>query len=120
MLVEIIIGCSILAIGIGVAAWFLSRRGGSGAGPQSVLVMEAPSSSEGYPVRSSGVRVKPDTRLEVGETVLSFSQGRWWGAEIVAIEANGQVRIHFPGWDSKWDVSLPKTQLQVDVEKANS
>lgn len=79
------------------------------------MIFEAPESSEGIPVEPSGIHVDLDTELEIGSSVLSFSQGRWWRAEVVGLEGDDQVTIHFPGWDSKWDVTLPKTELQVDL-----
>ena len=76
-------------------------------------MFEMPSGSEGHPVEPSGIAVEPETPLEVGSIVLSFSQGRWWRAEVVELEDNEMVRIHFPGWDEKWDVSVPRGELQV-------
>src|SRR5262245_14273581 len=77
-------------------------------------VVEYPHSDEGKPVAPSGVRVGPDTPLKVGSRVLSFSQGRWWRAEVTALEPDGLVRLHFPGWDAKWDTVVPREELQVD------
>jgi hypothetical protein len=25
------------------------------------------------------------------------------------------VKIHFPGWDPKWDVIVPREELQIDL-----
>lgn len=77
--------------------------------------LEFPDSDEGAPVEPSDIPVGPDTALEVGSRVLSFSQGRWWRAEVVGLEPDGMVKIHFPGWDSKWDVVVPREELQVDL-----
>jgi hypothetical protein len=84
------------------------------AAPPTVPMFESPQSSEGFPVEPSGIHLEPETPLEVGSTVLSYSQGRWWRAEVVAVEGD-DVQIHYPGWDSKWDVTVPKTELQVDL-----
>jgi hypothetical protein len=81
--------------------------------PETAPMFETPKSSEGFPVEPSGITVEPETPLEVGSIVLAFSQGRWWRAEVVALEENEMVRIHFPGWDAKWDVSVPRGELQV-------
>ena len=83
----------------------------SGADP----LVEYPSSEEGNPVEPSGVAIDPETPLDVGTRVLSFSMGRWWRAEVIAVEDDEHVRIHYPGWDDKWDVSVTKTELQVDL-----
>lgn len=76
-------------------------------------MFEMPQSSEGYPVEPSGIQMQPETPLDVGTIVLSCSHGQWWRAEVVAIEENDMVRIHYPGWESHWDASVPKTELQV-------
>ena len=81
--------------------------------PMPMPMFEYPESSEGHPVEPSGIKVEPETNLEVGSIVLSYSQGRWWRAEVVALEENEMVRIHFPGWDEKWDASVPRGELQV-------
>jgi hypothetical protein len=81
--------------------------------PATVPMFEEPASSEGIPVEPSGIAIEPETPLDVGSVVLSYSQGRWWRAEVVALEENEMVRIHFPGWDEKWDASVPRGELQV-------
>jgi hypothetical protein len=75
----------------------------------------APQSPAGFPVEPSGVSVELETRLEVGSTVLAFSHGRWWRAEVTALEGEDQVRIHYCGWDPVWDESMPRDALQVDL-----
>jgi hypothetical protein len=76
-------------------------------------MFESPAGAEGFPVEPSGIAIEPETPLDVGSVVLSYSQGRWWRAEVVALEDDDLVRIHFPGWDEKWDVSVPRGELQV-------
>jgi len=75
-------------------------------------LFESPQGEEGFPVEPSGIHMEPETPLEAGAMVLAFSQGRWWRAEVVAVE-DDMVTLHYPGWDSKWDVTVPKTDLQV-------
>lgn len=79
-----------------------------------VPTIETPSSDAGKPVAPSNVPMRADTPLSAGQTALAFSQGRWWRAEIVA-DLGDQVRLHFPGWDAKWDINVPKVELQQDV-----
>jgi hypothetical protein len=74
-----------------------------------------PQSAAGLPAEPSGIPVEPETPLEVGATVLAFSQGRWWRAEVIALEGGERVRIHYPGWDPTWDESVPRSELQVDL-----
>ncbi len=75
---------------------------------------EAPLSDQGMPVEPSGIPLRLETPPKPGATVLSFSQGRWWRAEVVSVQ-DDLVKIHYPGWDSKWDVSVRLTELQVDT-----
>jgi hypothetical protein len=82
-------------------------------------LLEAPQSEEGHPVEPSDIPVGPDTPLEVGSRVLSFSQGRWWRAEVVALAPEDRVQIHFPGWGDKWDVVVPREELQVDLSASD-
>ncbi len=81
--------------------------------PATMPMFESPKGTEGFPVEPSGIAVEPETPLEVGSIVLSFSQGRWWRAEVSALEDSQMVRVHYPGWDEKWDVSVPRGELQV-------
>jgi len=84
--------------------------------PRGTMPMfEAPQGPQGHPLEPSGIPLQPETPLEIGSTVLAFSQGRWWRAEVVELEGDENVRLHFPGWDEKWDVTVPKTELQVDL-----
>ena len=44
--------------------------------------------------------------------MLSFSQGRWWRAEVVALESNDDVRLHYLGRDPQGDATVPRHELQ--------
>jgi len=136
----ILVAASLLSGAIVMAAWLLSRRreesrrepprnnprpstpldalammhqqfANLGIGP----ILEAPHSADGCPIEPSGIAVEEDTPLRVGGTVLSFSQGRWWRAEILGFERDGNVRLHYPGWDTKWDTTVPREELQIDL-----
>jgi hypothetical protein len=87
------------------------RRAVGDAPPQ----VEYPASPDGYPVEPSGIPIDAGTQLGVGSRVQAFEQGRWWRAEVVALENDGRVRIHFPGWDSHWDRSVARSELQRDT-----
>jgi hypothetical protein len=116
-----VIASAILASAIIYAARTIAsaieRSSPNGIGNRRVplSVQQVPHSSAGFPVEPSGIPIDPETRLEVGSTVLAFSQGRWWRAEVIALEGEEHVRLHFPGWDSIWDESSPRTALQVDL-----
>jgi hypothetical protein len=82
--------------------------------------IEFPKSSEGRPVQPTDIPVTEHTPLEIGSRVLAFSQGRWWRAEIVGFEGDDLVHLHFPGWDDKWDLVVPREELQVDIDLESS
>jgi hypothetical protein len=116
----IIVGSGIIAIAIVCAAIVIARRLRPTALnlPQQFSPMPffvEPHSVEGHPVEPSGISIQPETVLETGTTVLAFSQGRWWRAEVVRLEGDDLVHVHFPGWDAIWDESFPRSDLQVDL-----
>jgi hypothetical protein len=74
-----------------------------------------PHSAAGVPVEPSGIPVEPETHLEEGSNVLAFSHGRWWRAEVIALEEDEWVRVHYPGWDRAWDTSVRRSELQLDL-----
>src|SRR5947207_142192 len=45
-----------------------------------------PVSPDAKPVRPTGIWVTPETPLEVGTRVLAKMYGRWWPAQVIAIE----------------------------------
>lgn len=118
---SIIVASVILALAILAAARMMAKAPRPQAGPSSSVAgfvpptMHMPMSEEGFPVEPSGIPVQPETRLEVGSTVLAFSQDRWWRAEVVALVGRDMVRIHYPGWEAEWDETVPRGELQVDL-----
>lgn len=62
--------------------------------------------------------IDADTPLEVGATVCAEWRGHWWRATVVAIEPNGEVRIHYNGWGERWDETVPRSRLHQDVPEA--
>ena len=117
----IVLAAAIVAAALVYAAHTIARRlPGASAHHASALlpqfpIMEFPQTEAGAPVEPSGLPVGPDTILEPGDTVLAFSQERWWRAEVVRLEPGDRVRLHFPGWDAKWDDVFPRNDLQVDL-----
>jgi hypothetical protein len=77
--------------------------------------VESPLSEDGCPVEPSGVLIEADTVLEVGSRVLAYDQDRWWRAEVVEVLPGDTVRIRFPGWDSTWDKTVVRSELQLDT-----
>jgi hypothetical protein len=88
---------------------------GPDSGRSATVPHQLPLSPAGFPVEPSGIPIEPETHLEVGSTVLAFSQGRWWRAEVTALEGDEHVCLHYPGWDQIWDESVPRSALQVDL-----
>jgi hypothetical protein len=33
-------------------------------------------------------------------------------AQVVSVEPDGKVRIHYEGWDARWDETVPRSRLQ--------
>ena len=59
-----------------------------------------------------GDPVTDETRLHIGDKVIVEWNGTWWAGEIVAVNDDGTVRIHYCGWESQWDETMPRTRLQ--------
>jgi hypothetical protein len=55
--------------------------------------------------------VNEQTRLNPGDQVRVEWGGKWWAGEVLSLQANGQVRIHYSGWDSSWDETVPRSRL---------
>ena len=49
----------------------------------------------------AGGAVAPGQGLEV-----SYG-GQWYAATVVAVEADGRLRIHYDGWSDEWDEAVP-------------
>jgi hypothetical protein len=76
--------------------------------------VEYAQSEEGHPVEEPGVPIDAGTALKVGSKVLAFEQDRWWRAEVVGLQPGDIVRLHFPGWDAKWDREVPRSELHLE------
>lgn len=75
-----------------------------------------PLTQEGFPVEPSGVPVPPDLPLEPGTPLLALSEGRWWRATVIAVEADGKVLVGFPGWNPSRRQRLHRKNLQIDPD----
>ena len=96
IIIAAVAGSIIIAASIVLAAWLISRRSTSSESFQPPVLKEYPTSAEGVPVEPSGIAVSADTPLKPGSTVLAFSQGRWWRANVVAVRGD-VVTISYPG-----------------------
>jgi hypothetical protein len=117
----ILLASLILSAAVIYGARLIAEQVGSGYAPAAPApaplrtTVELPAAPEAQSVAPSGITIGPTTPLKVGATVLAPDQGRWWRAEVVALEDGGRVRVHFRGWDPTWDRSVSRDQLQVDV-----
>jgi ribosomal 50S subunit-recycling heat shock protein len=67
-------------------------------------------------IASTGNAVTATTALKKGDILQVEQSGVWWAAEVVALEADQQVRIHYIGWADDWDELVPRSRLQIDPE----
>jgi hypothetical protein len=67
-------------------------------------------------IPSSGKAVTAGTPLRVGMMLQVEWGGEWWAARIIGIQRDGQVKIHYLGWESEWDEVVPRSRLQLDPE----
>lgn len=65
------------------------------------------------PIESTGVAVTAKTPLAPGKELQVQWGGRWWAARVVALEGD-RVRIHYLGWDHRWDETVKRERLQRD------
>jgi len=67
-------------------------------------------------IASTGIAVANDTPLKVGETLqLQANGNEAWAADIISLEDDGWVGIHYVGYDSSWDEIVPRSSLQLDA-----
>jgi hypothetical protein len=69
-------------------------------------------SHDGTPVLPSGKVMTTSTELAKGDKVLVEQGGAWWRARIKQVIAGGAL-IHYVGWESQWDETVPLTRLQL-------
>ncbi|MFH1436684.1 MAG: hypothetical protein ABIJ56_13325 [Pseudomonadota bacterium] len=56
------------------------------------------------------------TKLEAGRKLLVSWNGRWYPGEVLSLEPDGKVKIHFTGWDGKYDEVVERDRLRVPLE----
>ena len=57
----------------------------------------------GSPDGSNSKPVSATTALKPGDRVQGEWAGAWWAAEVLAVQPNGDVRVHYEGWGTEWD-----------------
>ena len=76
-------------------------------------VEAAKAANEMGPVQPSGKPVSSKTRLKTGDRVLVEWGDSWWKGQILKVLPDGNVKIHYIGWDAQWDEVAPRTRLQL-------
>jgi hypothetical protein len=76
-------------------------RGGSSSGAAAISL-------------PAGTRVADsDTELMKGGAIFVEWRGSWYRAEVVKEHDDGTVRIHYVGWDDKWDEDVQRDRVRV-------
>jgi hypothetical protein len=68
------------------------------------------------PIASTGAAVTQDTPLRAGQLVQLEWNGAWWAARVVGLLPDGRVRVHYLGWEPRWDEEVPRSRLQLDPD----
>jgi hypothetical protein len=59
-----------------------------------------------------GNAVTEKTRLSTGDKVIVDWNGSWWKGEILAVNQDHSVRVHYTGWGSEFDETVPRSRLE--------
>jgi hypothetical protein len=68
---------------------------------------------DGTSVSANGTPVIDLTELNKGDRVLVEQSGTWWRGRALAVNPDGSVRIHYVGWGSDSDETVPRSRLQL-------
>jgi hypothetical protein len=89
------------------------------AGPYPVstrMTFGQPPLWAGPPTAATGGKpVGARTTLKPGDRVQVEQIGHWWAGEVLSLEQDGHVRVHYTGWDSSWDETVPRSRLRLDA-----
>jgi hypothetical protein len=64
------------------------------------------------PVATVGKPVEADSVVEVGARLLGEWAGKWVPLKVLAVNADGMIRIHWDGWSDQWDEDVPRSRLR--------
>ena len=67
----------------------------------------------GTPVVASGTAVTAADGLTRGDRVFIEQGGSWWRGRVVHVFANNTITVHYVGWDSSFDETVPLSRLQM-------
>ena len=68
---------------------------------------------DGSSVAASGKPVDASTALAQGDRVLVEQGSAWWRGRIKNVGDDGNVTIHYVGWESNFDETVPRSRLQL-------
>lgn len=75
--------------------------------PVVAPVFVAPPSDE------NGYLVLGTTALVVGQAVRSYWGASYYPAQVLAVNADGTVRVHYTGWSDMWDADVSRVNLRI-------
>lgn len=85
--------------------------------PPTVATADTPDAPVTYdgpaPVPSSDLPVSDETSVEVGDVVQVEWSGEWYPADVLGVEEDGQLRIHFRGFSDRWDTTVHRVRVQL-------
>jgi hypothetical protein len=90
-----------------------SNPEGAGSKRKRKAAPTNPGPVETDPLRAvlSTQTVTEHTPLKPGDPVQVEWGGSWWAGEVVELQDDGQVYIHFVGWDGTDDGPVPRSRL---------
>lgn len=65
------------------------------------------------PMEPIGNKVTAETQLKPGQAVQIFWKKQWWFGSVLEAQKDGKVKVHYYGWDPKWDEAVPRERLLV-------
>lgn len=64
-------------------------------------------------IETSGTQVTAETQLAVGNIVQVLRNGVYYQGQVLTLNADGSVHLHFVGWGSNWDTDITRDKLRV-------
>lgn len=74
--------------------------------PVAPVVVAPPSDEHGYLVLGT-------TPLVVGQAVRSYWGASYYPAQVLAVNPDGSVRVHYTGWSDMWDGDVSRVNLRI-------
>ncbi|MGY8768176.1 MAG: hypothetical protein ACKVH8_07075 [Pirellulales bacterium] len=78
------------------------------------------------PIEPTGALVTSETELNIGDAVQVMWEGdmtledgtvtneSWWKGEVLELEEDGTVKIHYTGWHTAFDEIVTRDKLRID------